>query len=562
MQPTLRDFAQKLNDHPALRQVFFLTAALASIALVGYHFGALDQAVHIPFLRATADPDLYPGDPFLALRKDQYSIFWYFFIPFLRSGLLEQAMFLVHLLVIFLFFTAIWELCITIFSDPMAALIASLAFIIPHTGFVGFPVIEYTLQSRTFVLPFLLFAVNLFLNHRRGKAFLILGLMYNVNLLMTNFVLAGLLFYSLLEIRKGSLNKFGLNVGSFLFGALPVLLWKIHSGDGLDFSLRPDWFSAISNGGLFQINYIFSATAFMLLTMGGLSCIIMFFVARKNCPSGVHDREIVFFMIAMICILAFQVITTFWIPITFIIQLQISRASIFILIFAYIYFANYLAKIFVSKKISDGTLILVAGSFIFSVSPLIPLLILISTRIRPELFGMNKTAAAIGLLLLVTGYMSAGISLKLWQPSINIFGKPSPWVDVQNWARENTSTNALFITPPQEVGLYQPDWRVFSERGTVASLYDIFEVALKPDHLGTWKVRFENLAPKALDQFRGNYFENQTITRGAYNQLRTDQIIKIAERYSASYLVMEKSISHNLPILYENELYKVFGLKK
>jgi len=58
-----------------LRQVFILAVALANIALTGYHFGALDQAVYIPFLEAMADPGLYPNDPFLTLRNDQYSLF-------------------------------------------------------------------------------------------------------------------------------------------------------------------------------------------------------------------------------------------------------------------------------------------------------------------------------------------------------------------------------------------------------------------------------------------------------------------------------------------------------
>lgn len=170
-----------------------MAAAAASILIIGYHFGTFDQSVHLPFLKASADPSLYPSDPFITLRQGQFSFFWFFFLPFQKLGILEPVLFLVHLLVTALFFNSVWELGITIYKIPLAALFAVLSFIIPHFGFVGFPVIEFSLQSRTFVLPFLLMAVNFFLRGRPSLAFLLLGLMYNINLLMTNFVLVILL---------------------------------------------------------------------------------------------------------------------------------------------------------------------------------------------------------------------------------------------------------------------------------------------------------------------------------------------------------------------------------
>lgn len=400
MQSTLNDFAQKLAKNPIRRQVFILAAALASIALVGYYYGTFDQAVHIPYLKATVDPSLYPNDPFLALRNDQYSFFWYFFLPFLKAGVLEPAMFLVHVLGVYLFFSAVWDLSMTLFGEPLAALFASLAFIVPHTGFLGFPVIEFSLQSRTFVLPFLIMAITYYLKDRKGIAFLILGLMSNLNLLMTNFALVLLIFSSLLEIRKNGWQKFLLNLGTFLIGALPVLLWKFCSNSGLDFSLKREWLSAISSGGLFNIFYFFSNSVFMLLTFGGISCIALFFIAQKNELIIEHDRRVKHFIAALIGILIFQFILTLWMPFTFIIQLQISRASIFILIFAYICFANYLAQNYLSKKITGGNIIMLAGSYILSVSPIIPILAWISIRIKPYFFGVHKYAAIVCLSIM------------------------------------------------------------------------------------------------------------------------------------------------------------------
>jgi hypothetical protein len=561
MQFTSIIFSNHLKNEPLLRQGFFLAAAFISIALVGYHYGGFDQSVHIPFLKEWADPSLYPNDPFLALGKDQFSFFWYFFLPFLKMGILEPVIFLTHLLTTTLFFRAIWELSMTLFGEPLAATFAVLSFVFPHTGFTGFPVIEFSLQSRTFVLPFLIIACNLFLRERYGLAFLLLGLMYNLNLLMTSFVLAIIVFCSLIEIRKVGLKKLIISMGMFLLGALPVLIWKVSSGTGLDLSLRPEWFSAITQGVLFQVFYLFSDKVFLLLTFGGLSSIALFFIARRFKPSCEHNKSIMLFMVAIMGILLVQLATTLWLPITFIVQMQLSRASIFILIFTNIYFSGYLAKEFLSKEITGGNIILLAGSLFLFLSPAIPLIAWGIYRKYPN-FLKNRNLMAVFILAILLAFSSLGFFvMNLWKPGIQIYTSPSGWVDVANWARKNTAKEAMFITPPQEVGMYQPDWRVFSERGTVVTLYDLFEIALKPDYYSIWKLRFESLAPGALGQFRGNFFENREITRRAFYSLNTTQLLKIACLYQASYLVLEAYKEIKMPAIYENSQYKVIDLR-
>jgi hypothetical protein len=561
MQLSFNKFAHQIKEYPLLRQGFFLAAALASIAIVGYHFGTFDQSVHIPFLKATADPSLFPKDPFLDLRTDQFSFFWDFFLPFYKSGVLEPMMFLVHLLVTTLFFQSVWDLSMTLFGEPMAALFTVLSFVVAHTGFVGFPVIEFSLLSRTFVLPFLLFAVNHYLRRQYGVAFLILGLAYNLNLLMTNFVLVMLIFSSLVDIRRIGWRRLAICLGLFLLGALPVLIWKIRSGTGFDLSLRSEWFTAITQGALYQIFYLFSASPFFLLTLGGFSSIALFCIARRYNPSSAHNNQMTHFMVALITILVVQIITTVWAPITLIIQMQISRASLFILIFAYFYFAGYLANEYLSGKISGGNMILISGCLFFSVSPVFPLLAWAVYKKYPSLLMKRSYAAVMILVVMTTLYSLGFMALKLWKPGIKIYAGPSAWIDIQNWARKNTAKDAIFITPPYEVGLYQPDWRVFSERETIATMYDLFEIALKPEYFKSWKARFESLAPGAMDEFEGNFFKNQTITRNAYNSLGEDDLLKIACKYDADYLVSEKNNVFGMPAVYENEEYRIYSLK-
>ena len=173
-------FAQRLARSPGRRHALFLGASLFTLLFVGYHFGTFDQTIHIPFLKKYADPTLYPGDPFFELRFQHYSYFWLLFLPFYRAGVLEVAMLVIHFLATYLTFWMLWALADTLFHSPLATLLSTLAFMVPHIGFAGFPIFEFSLLNRTFVLPFLLMAILLFLRGRVVWAFALLGVLYNL----------------------------------------------------------------------------------------------------------------------------------------------------------------------------------------------------------------------------------------------------------------------------------------------------------------------------------------------------------------------------------------------
>lgn len=150
--------------------------------------------------------------------------------------------------------------------------------------------------------------------------------------------------------------------------------------------------------------------------------------------------------------------------------------------------------------------------------------------------------------------------LGFWQPGIHIRPKPSDWLTLMEWTRENTEKEAVFITPPYMVGMYEPDWRVFSERGTVASLYDLFEIALVPDYFPEWKARFDLLAPGARVHFNGNFFENRKVIRETYLSLSLAEIERIHCEYKADYLVVEKPTRLVLETVYENGSFSLVSL--
>lgn len=552
----LSELARRLERSWPLRHAFFMLAALGSILIVGYSVGGFDQSIHLPFLKTAADPTLFPGDGFIDLRYSHYSFFWYLFLPFYRLGVLEISMFVAHVIATYLTFGALWQLGKTLFGNPLAAMLCVLAFIFPHISFAGFPVIEFSLLNRTFVLPFLLLSINLFLRERYRAAFLLLGVMYNLHVLSVNFVLVMFLFDFVLEIRKVGWRNILSSVGMFLAAAAPVLIWKM--GDApVDLSLRPEWFSIVANGFLYHVFYLFGPDYVPAITLSALCAVAAFFIGRRAEPSAPRHRTVLILVGAVFGIVLAGSVASLWLPVTIIIQMQILRAGIFAVIFGYLYFAGYLARCFQEERFPAADWGILLAAFLLFPMPLPAILILLALKLW-RFSRKGRTAVSIALASVFVVCVGVAWNFHIWQPGIFIFAQQTPWYEAQRWAQQHTPKDAVFITPPEKWWLYEPDWRVYSERRTVVTLSELLEAAFAPGYISGWEERFADLAPGALQHFQGNLYENQRWTRQAFATLSTRTLVECACEYGATYLVVEKPAQHLLPQVYENAQYRIY----
>lgn len=557
----LANIADRLSASPKLRHLLFLGAAVLAILISGYHFGTFDQVFYIPYLKKYVDPTLYPGDPYLDLRYVHFTYFWSFFQVFYRWGVLEPVMLVVHFLATYATFWMFWGLSDTLFKNPLANLICVVTFIFPHIGLSGFQVIEFSLLNRTFVFPFLLAAIILYLRRRYLWAFFLLGLMYNLHVVSVNFILVMLVFDSVMRFRQVGWRNISIGLVLFTVGAFPVLYWR-NSYSPIDLTLRPELLDIVSRSLMETVYYMFSRQPVVIInTLGGVACLIMFIIAVRRKPSPDMDRIIINFFIAIGIVLVIQVVSTYWLPVTIILQLQILRIGFYILIFSYLYFANYLAI-----QINTGSynrLFMAINLFAFStfVSPLLIFTTWLTkqwyARYRPRQYLIVTFVAIISI-----GVIILGIYSNLWSPGLVIYGPKTDWVDVQKWAKANTPKEALFITPPQLFLHYIPDWRVFSERSTVVSIAALLEIPFAPDYLPGWMQRFNTLAPGAVNKFNGDYFTSLQITSEAFYKLTSADLEQIAINYNASYLVVEKPHAYSFSSVYENKQFIVYDLTK
>lgn len=552
----MSSLAHRFESSTLQRHLLFAALTLFTIAFLGYHIGTFDQSVHFPFLKKFVDSSLYPNDPFIDLRLTKYTYFWRLFEPLYRMGILEIAMFAVHLLATYATFWMLWNLASTLFQRATTCFLVVLIFAFPHLTFGGWPILEFSLLNRTFVLPFLLGAIDLFLRRRYLLAFALVGLMFNLHVISANFIIGMFMFHALIAWRDIGWKNLVLGVGAFAVAALPVLLWKA-GGPTTDLSLRATELHVVALAEQANNYYLFGPSLpILLVTLSGFSAVAIFFIARKGLPDTPMHRTMLHFMLALLVVLLVHVITVQWLPIEIILELQIIRAGVFVLILSLLYLANYLAVEYAARGEKDFNLNLLTLASICAFLPVMPLIVWGTEKIIAT--GRRQWATAVLFVLMNIGAFALALELGVWHPGIYVFARETPWHDAQVWAREHTPTDAMFIAPPYMWGFYESEWRVFSERPMVASLSDLLQIALSLNAEEAWKPRFEDLAPGALRQFRGDYFENVEITERAYDSLTDLELQRLAEKYSASYLILEKPHRGNFPVVYENSQFVIY----
>ncbi len=465
-------------------------------------------------------------------------------------------MFAVHIFATYFTFWNIYYLSLQLYQNRTSAFLSVVAFILPHFTFAGLVLIEFSLVNRTFVLPFLLLAINLYFQRKHAWSFLLLGALYNLHVVSVNFVLAMLVLDSLLVRYKNKLTLLA-NFVLFVIGALPILLWKFGQSS-LDLSVRPEWFHLVVDGALGHLfRYFLLQPPIIILTLSGVGMVIIFFQSQRYFSSR-YQRSLNLMMITTIIIVLTDWASTSFYPVTIIVQSQIIRAGLFTMIFAYLQLIASLVFLSKQKRIS-------AFDFLFffitvTISQLSLFVIAMGTMIRQH--GKNTLKYSLLGLIVVTNavVLLLAIQSKLWDPHVQIYPPRTDQYLVQVWAKNHTPKGAIFIVPPYLWGFYDLDWRVISERTPVVTWSELLEIAFTPEYLSYWKSRFADVAPFAISQFHGNALANIDTTRRTFNSLSQDQLEAIGRKYHASYLVAERTRPYRLPIVYQNNRFIIYRL--
>lgn len=127
------------------------------------------------------------------------------------------------------------------------------------------------------------------------------------------------------------------------------------------------------------------------------------------------------------------------------------------------------------------------------------------------------------------------------------------WRKVQVWVKENAGKDVIFITPP-----YLPDFKSFSERANVGE-WDDLGVANHNINIGLQIL--EKVQALCGSRLIGECREGNCpdVCRANYNKFSEQDFLRLAKKYNAGYVIVEKPKLLSFRLVHEN---KGFGIYK
>lgn len=559
-------------------------ASLASITLIGYRFGDSNHGITVPILKRFIDRSLYPGDALVATGDQFPTIFYRFLAALLPSTeWVPFAYFALYVVSIALTYAAVFRMAVWASGGDRAVGALAVLLAMPvRTGLAGEALYRVAFSHSHLASGLDLMALALFLEGRRLLPLVMLSLgVYNHALyslyLLVPFTLM-LLWEGKTLPRKTTLTRLAAGwapVIPFLVNAvaqgkpmtrewldLLILRSAHHSFPGTFGDALPDavvWLllgfaaaSRLPHGRLLNLGVFTVATA-LLFVVGTL--FTEFFPSKAFLQFQPH-RIWRFLSVVLLAFMAVDIVR-FW------------RASPLMRLLSALYFLS----IFAPGLEQLGPLVLIAV-FAANQPPLPVWLRLLGAAALVTLQWPDRTVlwtdyvvefvrrfqnpavfAILGVALI--------LALALTQPNprqarrlsflalVLTFGplladnydrqrgrfEQGSFRAAQNWARENTPKNALFLTPPKEAG-----FRVFSRRAIVGEWKDGTQQYFDDGFAKEWGLRMEAVMAKEF----GKYTD--------------EEIVALAQRFGADYIVGQGR-RRGLPVAFDGGSTIVYSVE-
>jgi hypothetical protein len=542
--------------------VFLITllfTAASVISINQYRYGISDQTITIPFIKSILNPALYPGDHVLGQKAYYYTFFWEFCTWAIRlAGTSVPVFFFAfYSACIFFSFLALYCIALTLFQNRTVAFLSLFFLVFSHRTFAGSSTIENLLLTKTAALPFLLFAMYCVLNSRPLAAGALLGVSFLIHPMSSVYVASMIFFSWLLNAKQAGAKRILAATGLFVLTASPILLWKLQHTPVSQHFLKADaeWLELLH---LRSPHHIFPSAWDSNIFVQALLIAGLLFISIKHKPAQKHHRIIFHFVVAVFLLCAAGTLFTEVFPVAIIINLQLLRSYTFIWYIALIYFANYfLAEMKAGKSFfcRAGILLVSAAAFYGSSGwkyPFGAFLLIFPGMIVYEWQTRRKGAIEKYFTVAVTVVVvliSTGIFFKKKFTGIGVAASES-WLDAQRWAKRNTSTDDVFIVPPQSDG-----FRIESERTIYGDWKDGTLMNFNPEFGKEWFRRMKNLGYEEISGGR------------KFRELNREDILKIVseiksgERYpyrKIFFISISSSEIFPFPVGYENKDYRIY----
>lgn len=547
------DSRQKLLDSSII--VLF---SWASLSINRYEYGTSNHAIVIPFMKSFLHPDLYPGDYLIAQRPYFFTHLWnglalisehlHIDLPILFFG--------TYCFSLLLTFIAVYLLALALFHKKEVAYLSLFFFTFQKTllGLGGLPTHLDTIVVAT---PILIFAIYFFFQGKYPASFFLQGFAFLIHPLSAVYVIAFLGVSSIVILKSIGKARLALCVGLLALTAAPSIVWKLSSTPASLHLVSADW-SWVALLHLRSSHHLFPSTWKKDDFVRTGLLLYIFFVSWKHRPHSLHQRVVLSITATIFAMWLIGTIFTEVIPVSIVLQFQLFRSSIWFLLFACLYYANYLYRelradhdashLYLVTFLSFGIFFGAGKGYVAFVSLaalatawlLYRAITCASPSDRQLAFSLAAVAALFSAAPVLRGR------------HLFAYDAPSAWKEVQLWAREHTQRADLFVVPPQLTG-----FRIESERSVYCEWKDGTQMFFNPSFGTEWIRRMRMLG------YKGSPSPSDDLLRKHYESLDENGFKAIAQEgtfpRSNVYVVMAKERPLlNFPTVYANNHFVVF----
>ncbi len=513
---------------------YLLVSVLTAISplIYGYYFNVLDHHHYLPYINKLLNPALYLNDYYFSQPHNLYSPFNYFivFIKKLFNLNLPWTYFIIYFVSLWLLYFAIYYLTQTIYKKSAISALAVFLFLLPKwAAQIGYLTHHFYFVSRDLSLGLSLIALSLILKKKSLPSAILIALAALVNpSIPIPVAILWILFW-----LKNLTNK------------LPAFL-----------PINQPWLNTLKQRGTYSFPHLWKWTGWGNLALF-LSLLASGYLALRQNIFGKYLRLINKFIFICFSLFIFHFIISVLIPIPQLIQLQLLRSLNYIFIISLIVFAATIFQLFAShNRIYKLTASIALLGVYFWADHLtiwhflaiwtLPLVLLIKPlkhKLKPQLASQT-----VFKLIFLISLFHLLFQLVMVKPSINLpfyFHYPSPlvnldhfssWLDIQIWAKNNTTEDKIFLTHPQQSG-----FRNFSQRSIVGDLKDGGLIFYSSDYARNWQGKMNDL--QNFSQFNTNDFNN------------------LKQKHSFDYIVVAKNHQLvNIQLIYQNNNFSVYKI--
>lgn len=538
--------------------LFFLTAV--SFMVAGYRYGIDDHIVHIPRLLHILDPGLYaPDDPFLLAQRTHYSYFWQGVAVFARFLPLEGLFFVLTFFLRFVLAIAVWRLSYRLFQHEGAAWLGTAALLVDKLTFGFFIQPDKSLLDRTAALPLVLFGLEQLLAGRRLMPYVVTGLVVNIHVLSALYTLPLLVVGDLYRDRLPGARRVLLGLGCIAVLGLPIWWWRWHEPNGLSLLVvDPEWLAIAKAAIVTLLNLVVLDGPHLTVILSGLGFIAAFFMAQRALRDEWPHNLIRLWIVTAAALVVAAAIFTDVVPIGAVVMTQLVRVSYWLVLFPVLYFARYLCRLFEDKRISLGAFLVNCAVLVCSVFSFLPLIAIAPSFLSSRLPWWAKEGARVGAQVAAMALAGFYLFLKL-QAWPYLFSAPAgDWREVEAWVRQNTEKQAVVLVPPYvNGGDWGSEFRVEAQRSVVVTYPEGGEVGFNQQFAGAWFERMSALTNKTFSVMDPFANTRESMKRG-FDSLTDAQLSELAQRYRASYVLLEAPRTLDLPVSFRNRSFTLY----